>query len=439
MSGLFTSLAVMMSPRGLAVAGTGAGTGGLAFIAVLVLAAVASLSTARSMENLSTGRIRATPFDSFTFGLLDAARLFTLPVLAVSWLGIAGYAVNEIFFLWFPNLAASFLILIMAVIACIVSEDNRMNTFTLSLTLAFSAFVYIALMATQPVGAGIGYPTVIPPLFTPIVPESMTQGDPLVWLHLVFLAVIAFLGFDLPLAFERKAGRALPAVLMILVAFIVFTWGGLLVETPETLTKTFVPHLLVAKKVLGHGGRAVMGGVIVLGTFSALFAFFRIAGERVKGIVADEYSSHATMGAAVVMAVVIGVLLATGWAGEDALESLISAGLCFWFGTYALIDLLCLIGVRRAGGGIAGLGLGLVAMSLHAAAAAMSAMHIEFPSLFYYSLGGMAVAGIVLGFGYYRDMAPVKEIDESQESESGEIVEQEDESQDESLNIVDYS
>lgn len=442
MSGLFTSLAVMMSPRGLTAAGNGAGIGGVAFMVLLAVAAFASLYTARSMEALSTGKKRATPFDSFAFGLLDSGRIFTLTVLAVSWLGIAGYAVNEIFFLWFPNLGASFFLLALAFSACLFSSDEGMDMFTICLTLGFAAFIYIAVMATQPLNTGIGYPTSIPAVFSPLVPEAMLQSDLMGWLHLIFLAVLCFIGFDLPLAFENKTRRAIPAIIMILAGFIVFSWGALLLESSEVLSNTFVPYLKVAKVVWGEAGRAVMGGTVVLGTISALVAFFQIAGRLVKGVVAEPFTHHATRGAAAVLTLVIGVLLVTGWAGEDALESLISAGLCFWFGTYALIDLLYLIGKKRAGGGFLSSVVSFVTFLLHGTASGVSALNIEFAMHFYYALGAMFVSGLVFGISYYRKDAPLRAAQAEERVLEGDGESKDDgnnDEVDEKLNIVDYN
>lgn len=442
MSGLFTSLAVMMSPRGLTAVGNGAGLGGAVFIVLLAVAAFASFYTARSMEALSTGKKRATPFDSFAFGLLDSGRIFTLTVLAVSWLGIAGYAVNEIFFLWFPNLGASFFLLALACAACIFSSDDGMDMFTICLTLGFAAFVYIAVMATQPLNTGIGYPTEIPAVFSPLVPEVMLQSGLMGWLHLVFLAVLCFIGFDLPLASGGKVRRVVPAILLILGGFIIFAWGALLLESPEVLANTFVPHLKVAKVVWGEAGRAVMGGAVVLGSIAALVAFFQIGGGLVKGVVAEPFTRHATRGAAAVLTIVIGVLLATGWAGEDALESLISAGLCFWFGTYALVDLLYLVGKRRAGGGLISSLISFAVLALHGVAAVISAFYIEFVMHFYYALGAMFVAGLVLGINYYRKDAPLRATlaeGSSPEGTAEDLGDEDNSVIDENLNIVDYN
>ncbi len=446
MSGLFTSLAVMMSPRGLAAAGNGAGLGGAAFIALLVLAAFASIITARNMESLGTGKVRATKADSFVFGFLDSARLFTLTLLAVSWLGIAGYAINEIFFLWFPNLGASFLILTLAVIACIIADENGADVFTISMTLGFCAFLYVVVMAVQPADSGAGYPTVIPQMLSLNLPDGLVAAGGLGWLHLLFIAVFAFVGFDIPLAFENRAARAIPAILFALVAFAVFCWSALLLDTPDKLAETTVPHFQVAKLGLGELGNYLMGGTVVLVTLAGLLGFFMLAGKRMESILAEDYRAYATKGAAVLIALVLGGLLATGWAGEEALESLLAAGLCFWFGTYALIDLLHLIGSRRAGGGLISLVLGLLVLLVHGGAAAYCALHIEFPAHFYYSLGGMTVAGIVFGIGCYIQNKPI--IDAAVEAEKSELGDDEDfdkeleeavpDTEDEALKIVDY-
>ncbi|TIH15344.1 APC family permease [Marinifilum sp. JC120] len=444
MSGIFTSLAVMMSPRGLEAAGHGAGLGGAVFLGILVLAALSSICTARSMDKLSSGELRATPVDRVAFGFLDAARFFTLTVLAVSWLGIAGYAVNEIFISSFPNLAASFIILGLAVWSCFLSKKYAGDLFGGTLTLAFVFFIYVAVMVNQPVSGGMGYPTELPELFSPLLPAVITEVGPVGWLHLIFLGVFAFVGFDLPLVFENKWSRAVPAVFMIFVAFGLFVWAALLVKTPEELLNSTVPHLAVAGQILEGNGRLLMGGTIVFATFAAICALFRLFGHKVRGVLAEDYSRYATGGAAVFIGAIIAIMLVNGWAGKDELESLIAAGLCFWFGSYALIDLLGIIAMRRAGRFYLPR---FLTLGLHLVAAAVCCLDIEFLNYFLYAVGCLAVAGIVLGFTMkeYCDYPPLEEVEsedeidpESEESEEVQSNPVQDDSEDEELNIVSY-
>ena len=82
-------------------------------------------------------------------------------------------------------------------------------------------------------------------------------------------------------------------------------------------------------------------------------------------------------------------------------------------------------------------------------AAAACCLHIEFLNYFLYTIGCLAVAGIVLGFTMkeYCDYPPLEEVepeDESEgfsDSEEGEEVQSdpvEDDPEDEELNIVSY-
>lgn len=443
MSGLFTSLAVMMSPGGLAAAGEGTGLGGAAFMAVLVISALASFFTARGMESLGSGKVRATGFDSFVFGLLDSARLFTITVLAVSWLGVAGDAVSGIFLPWLPHLGASFLILGLAALCCLIADENGADVFGICLTLGICTFVYVAVMSVQPADSGAGYPTVIPPVFPLSLPDGLSSAGGLGWLQLVFLAVFVFLGFDLPQAFENRSGRAVPAILLALLFFLVFSWTAQLLTGPAELSESPVPYMLVAELGLGELGRYLMGAAVILLTLAALLGFFRLVGKRMETVLVEEYRPHAPKAAAVVVSVLVGFMLGSGWVAADAFKSFVSAGLCFWFGTYALTDLLYLIGVRRAGGGKMHLLFGLVVLALHVAAGAFCVLHIEFPVHFYYSLAGMGVAGIVFGVDYYMNNRPEPaEISEPEygEEENGQDLENAvPEADDEALKIVDYS
>ncbi|WP_415718491.1 APC family permease [Maridesulfovibrio sp.] len=448
MSGIFTSLAVMLSPGGLEAVGHGAGLGGAAFIVLLVLGALVSVCTARSMDKLSSGELRATPVDKVAFGFLDVARFFSLTVLAVSWLGIAGYALNEIFISSYPNMAASFTILVLAAWACFLSEKYAGDLFGGALTLAFVFFVYVAIMVNQPVTGGMGYPTTIPEVFHPLVPATLLGSGPMAWMQLVFLAVLAFVGFDLPLVFKNKSSRAYPAIFLILAAFVMFSWAALLVETPESLLESTVPHLKVAGHVLEGKGRMLMGGTVIFATFAAVFGLFQLFGYRVRGAVADSYSKYAAGGAALFLGSIIAILLANGWAGKEELESLIAAGLCFWFGSYALIDLLGIIALRRARKFYLPR---ILTLSLHVIAAVFCCLHIQFLNYFLYTVGCMAVAGIALGFTMkeYCNYPPLEELDAETDVElgDGESVNSldgmsdpvHDDPEDEELNIVSYN
>ncbi len=450
MSGIFTSLAVMMSPRGLEVAGNGAGLGGAAFLGILVLAALSAICTARSMDKLSSGELRATPIDRVAFGFLDVARFFTLTVLAVSWLGISGYAFNEIFISAYPNLAASFTILGLAIWACCLSKKYSGDLFGGALTLAYLFFVYVAVMVNQPISGGAGYPTELPQMFSPLIPAGFFEAGPMGWLKLIFLGVLAFVGFDLPLVVENKGSRAVPAIFLVLVAFGLFAWAALLVKTPEQLARSTVPHLSVAGQVLDGKGRLLMGGTVVFATFAAICALFKLFGHKIRGAIAEEYSGYASGGAALLLGGIIAVMLGTGWAGKDELESLISAGLCFWFGSYALIDLLGIIALRRARKFYLPK---FMTFGVHAVAAAVCCLNIEFLNYFLYTVGCLAVAGIALGFTMkeYCDYPSFKEDEsvedsdgdsedgeESQEGEENQSDPVEDDPEDEDLKIVSY-
>lgn len=399
MYGLFAALAVMLSPRGLTLAGNGAGTSGVVFLGFLVLAAVLSVCTARSIAAapFTTGALKRWYFP-FALGLLDASRLFALVMLSVSWLGLAGYALNEIFAPWYPNLGASFTLLAIALGACFIPADNGKWLFSTALTIALLSLVYVTTMATQPADTGYWYPTVVPPLFTPLFPETLTASAA-PWLQTGLLSLLAFIGFDLAVAPGKKATRALPAIIILLLTFGLFTWGALLLVAPERIAESFVPHLTVARKTFGNTGRVLMGLTIVLGTLAAVLGTFRILGQRLACLVKREHAPRWQQAVAVCMALSIGGLMGTGWAGEQALETFIAAGVCLWFIAYALFDLGAIL-VHRSNGTIAP--LSVLAFCLHLFAAGMMAYHAEFIRHFLYAAGGIAASGMILLFLHKR-------------------------------------
>ncbi|WP_051676977.1 hypothetical protein [Maridesulfovibrio frigidus] len=378
---LFIPLAVMLSPRGLTLAGNGAGQGGIVFAGLLILMAVLSLRSARSMGMLTSYDFKyANEVCPFIVGVLDSARVFALGAILVSSLGIAGYAVNEVFALWFPNLGASFLILALAVSACFLPVGKGRYVFIGSLGISVCSFLYVAFMTTQVSEPGFAGPWDVVP-----------AGGITSWLNIIFLAVLAFIGFDLAFKSKLRDNPSLPSIVVTALAFILFLWGALLIVSPDKIADSYVAHFKVARIALGSTGRILMAITVVLGTFAATFGVFRVLGSRLANrMCKGESQSRKIVGT--ILAVTVGGAMATGWAGEPALDSLIAAGLSFWFIGYALVDLVDVIASRKAG---LFPFLSALAFVFHVFAAIMSFHLAEFQSYFGAAFGGMLLVSFV--------------------------------------------
>jgi hypothetical protein len=443
MSGLFISLAVMLSSMGLSAAGDGVWQGGAAFMIALAVVAVFSIFSARKMEAFAEGKVKATPADGFIFGFLDSARIFTLIVMAASWLAASGSVFNEVFWHWLPAGWASFILLALIFIACLIADENGADVFTICLTLGFCALVYVPVMAIQPAESLAGYPTDIPNYISMSLPNGALSGGLGYWFNLLFLAAFAFIGFDLPLAFKNKSSRVIPAVLLALIAYVVLGWAISLIGVPESLSEDVPLYMYIAGAGLGKLGTALMGGAVVLITVSGVLGLFMVTGKRMESVLSEDYKSLSTKGAAAILFVVLCVLLYSGWIATETLDSFILAGLCFWFSSYALVDLLFLIGSRRKGGGVFSLIRSLPSLLIHGGAAVYCLLETDKPSLFYSALGVMVVAGILLGIGHYSKvkelvLAQEPEVEEGLEDET-DIEEAVPDTDDEELKIVDYN
>jgi len=400
MPGIFAALAVMLSPRGLTVAGNGAGIAGVAFIGFLLLAGVLSFRTAQSIATIpaTNGKLKHWYFP-FVLGLLDAARLMALTVFSVSWLGLAGYALNEVFLHWYPNLAASFTLLAVALGSCFIPNDKGKFLFGAAILIALGAFLYLSSMATQPADTGLWYPSVVPLMVPVLVPIDFMSNGAMPWLQALFLSLLAFIGFDLSLNPGQNSTRTLPALLIIFVVFSLFLWGALLVAAPEKLSSSFVPHFRVARAVLGDTGRVLIALTVVLGSLAAVMAVMRNLGYRLAALCNRASHPRWKQAVAVVLSIVMATLLATGWAGEDALEAFIGAGICFWFAAYALFDLGNIIAFRKVGKTPP---LSILAFLLHCFAAGMAIYTTEYPVHMLASVGGIAFVGFILMFLHKR-------------------------------------
>lgn len=332
---LFMPLAFMLSPGALKAAGNGSGAGGMLFGIFLFAAMAQALFTGNGMGATQEGSSASRGLHCAGLGIISAARILVLFTLGTLWMGEAGYAFNELFAPWYPNLGFSFTLLALIFCISMLPETPRGVVLYLATMVTLAGVGYVAVMATQPHGLESWFPTMFPQKTPPFFP---TGGDPV---RSLYLALLALLGFDLAVRPDsgRGARRTAIAVLLAVAVFGVCMWGGLSAAHPLDLAGSVVPHFLMASIALGERGRDIMGVVVITGTFAAATALLTACCRQMQHLFRrpDDLNFHRAM--SILLCLGVAAMLATGWAGEPRLEILIAVALTGWFAGYALINL----------------------------------------------------------------------------------------------------
>jgi amino acid transporter len=167
-------------------------------------------------------------------------------------------------------------------------------------------------------------------------------------------------GFDLAAGFPGK-DQGIPFKAMtgaLLLAGLVFScWGWVSAEyvSSSRLADTSIPHIKVARAVLGDKGLILMGIIVLSGASGAVNALL-IAVSRMMAAMAGDglLPSFFALGkknpvaGILVLGAGIAALMGSGMAGEPVLEVYIKAGLCFWLIHYAVLHGAALVTSVRA-------------------------------------------------------------------------------------------
>lgn len=336
--GTALSLGWMLSPDVLVRLGNSVAANRTLFLAVLGLAAVLTargVALIRHPELRSNGRCSQTGLLIQGIGrlpamsLLLASRLTLVLLLPTGLLVSAGFAFNEIFLYWFPNFGFAFLLL--GLITSLHLAGERFAT------AAQPVFAGVALLCLFILClAGLGGPASSKPVsmdiglsFTPEVAAG---------------ALLLFLGTDYGTVGRSRDSRlpALAALFFCLFLYLLWAMLSLQYVPAEQLLTTTIPHLLVAREILGEPGRILMGCAIISGTCAAVNALFHQAtctltelAERsvLPGHDLTRLRRHRFI---LLFACIISALLMGGLAGHDIIESYIQASLLLWLLLFAM-------------------------------------------------------------------------------------------------------
>lgn len=246
----------------------------------------------------------------------------------------AGFVFNEIFLYWFPNFGFAFLLLGLVLGIQVMKIQTGLNIQILAVLLTLACILPLV----------IGGMVVQGPV-SPALPEQLPG------LPVLFFPLMLWIGFDLAGFAPAHAdspnsaagNRSTALGLTIAVSGILFlAWAVVsTLHVPlDKLSGSTIPHLRVARSIMGDTGRYLMGGAVIFGTFSAVNALFlacRISGTTLARNGALPKILGKPVVIPLVLALCIGLMMALGMAGSERLENWIQAVFILWLMTYAAI------------------------------------------------------------------------------------------------------
>ncbi len=339
MTGLF------ISPEALLLQGNLSGLCGPGFILLLAAAIIlhwTNVTAARGDGMTDPAAPSEIKLLIETVGPLSASALLLMarPSLAVclatALLVTAGFVFNEVFLYWFPNFG--FAALLLSIILALNLAGPRAAAAGQFL---FTATASAGLVGLAVVGLFSGDQTAAA-TSTALSMSAGTRG--------AGLAAIGLVGYDLlrysahrfhpdQLAMVIKAGLVMGGLLILL-----WNTASLLHVAPSRLADTSIPHILAAKAIAGPTGRIIIGIVAIAGACAAVNYLFQTVARMLAAMARNHllpavfgHSASRPTFALVSLAAIVGLLMATGFAGTDWLDASIRAGLLLWLVFYAII------------------------------------------------------------------------------------------------------
>ena len=346
---LFLSLALgagwLLSPESLVIAGNAAGTMGwmtlplLASIALLYtvcgkLINSSQLPNTENREHLMLqsmiGKIPAT-------GFTIAASIPLLVLAATALLVTSGYTFNEVFLYWFPNFGFSFLLLALLTILQFFPEKFIYRAQICFVSLAAGGLLILSFY-------GIAAAEV------PVSQVFQQSGGFSPSSSAILL--LLFVG-STSASFTNEKQQ--PSLLLPVAGFMLFfCWVlvSLAYVNPERLASSTIPYMTAARKIMGDPGRQIMGIVIISGTCAAITGLMLLCKRMLCGITKIESKDIVNCktlrwGFPLFIAIITGILMATGLAGDDLLEVLLRGALVLWLLHYTLLCLAAIIQIKK--------------------------------------------------------------------------------------------
>jgi len=332
------ALGLMMSPDNLALLGRI--TGHFGYYAVLLIAGalVLYLIYARSHTQLSahcgTPPGLHKPHGTWFAFYPLIVRILTAVLVATGLTVSSGFVFNEVFVYWFPNFAFAFIMLGLVGVLNFLGPAARARAQIIFLGTAISGLVLLTA-----IGLARGP-------FLETLPNAPDHAITLPWL---FLPLLLFVGFDMGLpsgrhsVSRRTVSMVAVKTAMALFGMLIILWSiAMALHVPsERLMSTSIAHMIAAREISGQTGRIIMGVVVICGSLAAVNALFESVIRMTATLQQHLLPRVIALPKAVVGLVVAGtsVLMATGFAGEEMLETWIRTAMLLWLVGYGMLSM----------------------------------------------------------------------------------------------------
>jgi hypothetical protein len=338
----------MLSPLSLATLGNGVGGLGSVFFPALLgwvsLSLVVAFYYGRLSGSLSGSGSEASLLERILGRTLAtvlplSARLVTAVCAMTLILATAGYVFNEVFVLWFPNLAFSFCLLILLALLQGAPYGVRAG---MQVIFVMSALLGLSLLIVQGL---LAFPQHLPQS-SPITAEEAFSP----WRYL-FGGIAVFMGFELGGSGRRPGKHALrassvilPPILMGAVFLGLWGWVSYLYVSPDRLAESTVPYSAVARGIWGETGRRIMAGVILAGSCACVNALLQGVTHMMVSWSQEGFLPALLRGrwlrlpvSLFLLAGSVGAMLLSGMAGEPETFTYTRAGIILWWLTYGAV------------------------------------------------------------------------------------------------------
>jgi amino acid transporter len=339
-------LGMLLSPEALAMQGNLAGLGGMVFwLPVLLALILHGLHTVGFDETPPFRPVRGRWRTASTSLLLLIARPAMAVCLATAALVTAGFVFNEVFVYWFPNFGFAALLLGLILGLNLLGSRTAAAAQTV---FAFAALIgLVGLALTGLLGEGAQSPKQAIRSVAAF-PDVETFG----------LAAIVLVGWDLvgytnggdtP---DRSRATIFVGLAAAVLVFGAWNLAALLRVDPSRLADTTIPHILAARAIGDQAGRLVMGVVVIAGACAAVNLQFRAVARMLAEMAAQKLmpafiapNPERPWRPLVGMAALTALLMTSGFAGSDALDMSLRAGLVLWLTAMGLSHLAALLGM----------------------------------------------------------------------------------------------
>jgi len=342
------AISLFFSPDFLTIFGNGLGNGGIYFLGLLILVFVFHAFTANSYGAIYSSNpdldneyvfIRKSlgNITGFIFPFLFKATMVIC--LGVGLLAAAGYAFNELFVRWFPNMGFTLLLLgILLVIGLTGPKVIRICQ------LIFSGVSILAVITLSIIG--IFFSVDSSPILENINLFQIKEISP------ILLCFVLLMGFEMAGTFreniseERDSLKRITMISLVCGVVVLILWGiaTLMTVAPERLSDTYIPHLIAARAINGVYGREIMGLVIIFGTLGAVNALLAYLSSIAREVLSKELPFKIDkrkygIFSFIILVLTIAGLLISGMAGEPEFETFTRGSIYFWLLSYGAIHL----------------------------------------------------------------------------------------------------